>query len=90
MKDLGIIPIAASARVALGEDIFLGIDLGYGIITNGGSGGTGGFYYYPKIGLKLGAADIFGYYQALTRESIQNRSTSNIASAGVGASFNIN
>ena len=80
---LGIIPIAASARVALGQKLFIGIDLGYGIITNF-SGGTGGFYYYPKIGLKLGAVDIFGYYQAMTRESF------NFASVGVGAFFNIN
>jgi hypothetical protein len=82
--DLGIIPIAASTRVALGQEWFIGIDLGYGIITNENSGGNGGFYYYPKIGFKLGAVDIFGYYQAMTINSF------NYASFGVGASFNIN
>ena len=83
VDDLGIIPIAASTRVALGQKVFIGIDLGYGIITNEGSAGTGGFYYYPKIGLKFGIVDIFGYYQ-MTRGPIYS------ASVGVGASFNIN
>lgn len=83
LDDLGIIPIAASARVALGEEWFLGVDLGYGIITNEGADG-GGFYYYPKVGLKLGAADIFGYYQGISDDG------SNAASVGIGASFNIN
>ncbi|MCK5401927.1 MAG: hypothetical protein KAJ28_09870 [Flavobacteriaceae bacterium] len=83
VDDLGIIPIAASTRVALGEEWFLGIDLGYGIFTNEDSDG-GGFYYYPKIGLKLGVVDVFGYYQGMTKDSV------NVASVGVGASFNIN
>ncbi len=82
--DLGILPIAASTRVALGQEWFIGIDLGYGIITNEGSGGNGGFYYYPKVGFKIGATDIFGYYQVMTRDSFD------FASLGVGASFNIN
>jgi len=82
VDDLGIIPIAASTRVALGDEWFLGVDLGYGIITNEGADG-GGFYYYPKVGMKLGSADIFGYYQGMSKDGV------NAASVGVGASFNL-
>ena len=83
VDDLGIIPIAASTRVALGEEWFLGIDLGYGFITNKDADG-GGFYYYPRVGMKLDFVDIFGYYQGMTKDSV------NVASVGAGATFNFN
>ncbi|WP_242091722.1 hypothetical protein [Aestuariivivens sediminicola] len=83
VEDLGVIPVALSSRIVLGEDWFFGADVGYGIITNEGSDG-GGFYYYPKIGLRIGSADIFGYYQSMIKDSID------ASSVGIGATFNLN
>lgn len=66
-------------RVTAFLKIFFGAaDLGYGISTNGG---TGGFYYQPKVGYKTETMDVFGFYKGISRDG------STVSSFGVGAAF---
>jgi len=78
VEDFGFIPIAGTARYSFSENIFGAADLGYGISTNGG---TGGFYYQPKVGYKTETMDVFGFYKGISRDG------STVSSFGVGAAF---
>ena len=78
VEDFGFIPIAGTARYSFSENIFGAADLGYGISTNGG---TGGFYYQPKAGYKTETMDVFGFYKGISRDG------ATVGSFGVGAAF---
>ncbi len=81
LEDFGFIPLAGSARYSFSDNIFGSLDLGYGINTNGG---TGGFYYQPKVGYKTNAIDIFGFYKGISRDG------ATVGSIGVGAAYRFN
>ncbi|MCM4168856.1 hypothetical protein KCTC52924_02552 [Arenibacter antarcticus] len=51
--DIQFLPVAASGRIAAGEDFSLGADLGYAIGINDGN--DGGFYYRPLVGYRVGS-----------------------------------
>ena len=64
--------ISAAGRFDLSEILFLGGDLGYGGISAGG--GSGGFYYRPVIGFKIG--DLFSIivsYASLSLDESEGR-----------------
>ncbi len=76
--DFGFIPIAGTARFSFSDKFFGAADLGYAISTNGG---TGGFYYQPKVGFQASVIDIFAFYKGISSDG------ATIASFGVGAAY---
>ncbi len=81
LGNFGFIPLAGTARYGFSDQIFGAIDLGYGISTNGG---TGGVYYQPKVGYQTEMLDIFAFYKGISRDG------ASIASFGVGAAYKFN
>ena len=81
VEDFGFIPLAGTARYGFSDQIFGAVDLGYGISTNGG---TGGFYYQPKVGYNGETIDFFGFYKGISRDG------STVGSFGVGAAYKFN
>ena len=81
VEDFGFIPLAGTARYGFSDQVFGSVDLGYGISTNGG---TGGFYYQPKVGYKTDVLDIFGFYKGISRDG------ATVGSVGVGAAYRFN
>ena len=79
-EDFGFIPIAGTARYGFSDQIFGAVDLGYGISTNGG---TGGFYYQPKVGYNGETIDVFAFYKGISRDG------ATVGSFGVGAAFSL-
>ncbi|MCM4157682.1 hypothetical protein [Gramella sp. AN32] len=75
--DFNFLPIAASGRISLNNNIFIGTDLGYSIIWI--DGWDGGFYYRPKIGYKFNKFNLIGSYSTID----QNPETFSFAKLGV-------
>ena len=80
-EDFGFIPIAGTARYAFSDQMFGAVDLGYGISTNGG---TGGFYYQPKVGYSGETLDVFGFYKGISADG------ATVGAFGVGAAYKFN
>lgn len=51
-KDFQFVPIAATARYYVFDEIFVGTDLGYSFVLIDGV--DGGFHYKPKVGFSFG------------------------------------
>lgn len=64
--DFSFLPIAAEGRVALGDAVFVGLDLGYGIGVS--SNNDGGFYYSPKLGFGFMGLKIVGAYSGISMD----------------------
>ncbi len=62
--DAGFIPVAAEGRVGLGEAVFVGLDLGYGISLKDGV--DGGLYYAPKLGFGFMGVKVIGSYTGIS------------------------
>ncbi|MGB7842500.1 MAG: hypothetical protein WBL21_06895 [Salinimicrobium sp.] len=62
--DAGFLPVAAEGRVGLGEAVFVGLDLGYGISLKDGV--DGGLYYAPKLGFGFMGVKIIGSYTGIS------------------------
>ncbi|MGB7785668.1 MAG: hypothetical protein WBL27_06160 [Salinimicrobium sp.] len=62
--DFSFLPIAAEGRVALGDAVFVGLDLGYGIGVSNGN--DGGFYYSPKLGFGFMGLKVVGSYSGIS------------------------
>ena len=60
---------------------FGAVDFGYGISTNGG---TGGFYYRPKVGYQGEIIDFFGFYKGISSDG------ATVGTFGVGAAYKFN
>ena len=63
--DAGFVPLAASAQLSLGENFFLGADLGYAIGVSP-SGNDGGLLYQPKVGYQMGNVGIYAGYKGIS------------------------
>ncbi len=63
VDDFGFIPLAASAKLGLGDNFFVGADLGYAFATN--DDWKGGFYYQPKVGYSASTFDIYAAYKGI-------------------------
>lgn len=62
-EDAQYLPIAASGRLALGDAVFVGLDLGYGI---GLSDYDGALFYRPKLGYDFLGISIVGSYEGFS------------------------
>lgn len=65
-EDVGLIPIAATAKYTVAPNFFIGTDLGYGIITN--EGADGGFYFQPKVGYESGKTEFYLGYKGVSND----------------------
>lgn len=64
--DVSFLPLAASGRLALGDNFGLGADVGYAIGVN--EGNDGGFYYAPRLSYSVGdAIDIVAAFRGVSK-----------------------
>lgn len=90
-KDVGFIPIAASAKYNFVESFFAGLDLGYAIGAS--EGNDGGFLYRPRVGWSTSMVDVYAFYKGISnKESVEvmgvkSSVSSTAGSVGVGAAF---
>jgi hypothetical protein len=62
---MGFIPVAATGNFGLGENIFIGADLGYAIYAGSVDGAKGGAYYQPKVGYKAEKVEVYLGYKGI-------------------------
>lgn len=79
--DVKFLPLAASGRIYLGGNIFLGADVGYAIGLADWT--NGGIYYRPKAGVRF-----FGLAILVSYEGI-NMDEGTFSSANLGVEFQI-
>jgi hypothetical protein len=63
----GFIPIHAGPRYYFGKDVFIGVGLGYGVLTDQGET-EGAFNYFPHFGANVKSGQFTIGYNALTKE----------------------
>lgn len=84
VDDFGIIPAAAFARYYFKpKGLFLGVDFGYGFLTNVDNN-SGGLYVNPQIGYHNRDWNFFAYYQNTFAEN-----EFDIQVLGIGATYNL-
>lgn len=83
--NLGFIPIAASAKYSIVENIFIGADLGYAVGISP-SELDGGFYYLPKVGYQIDLFEVYVGYRGISNK-IESESY-NISSVSLGFNYN--
>lgn len=84
MDDFGIIPAAAFARYYFKpKGLFLGVDFGYGFLTNIDNN-SGGLYLNPQIGYHNRDWNFYGYFQNTFAEHDLD-----IQVLGIGATYNL-
>jgi hypothetical protein len=82
--DFGLVPVAGFARYYFQkEGVFLGLDAGYGFLTNTDDN-SGGMYINPQIGYHNPNWNIYAFYQNTFAEN-----DIDIQMVGVGVSYNI-
>ncbi|MEO9076932.1 MAG: hypothetical protein ABI263_06505 [Gelidibacter sp.] len=84
LSDFGLIPAAAFARYYFKpKGLFLGVDFGYGFLTNV-ENNDGGLYVNPQIGYHNRDWNFFAYYQNTFAEN-----DFDIQVLGIGATYNL-
>lgn len=78
-EDGAFVPLAATARVAITDFLFAGVDLGYAKYVR--AGGGGGFYFQPKAGYSMEKIDVFVSYKGI----VSNGTT--LTTIGLGAAY---
>jgi hypothetical protein len=78
--DAQFLPVAATGRASLGDAVFVGLDLGYGI---GLGDHDGAFFYRPKLGFDFLGIGIVGSYEGFSRDG------GTISSVNVGVEFGL-
>jgi len=82
--DFGLVPLAAFGRYYFHESgWFIGLDLGYGFLTNV-ENNSGGLYLNPQIGYNTYHWNFYGFYQHVNTENDFELQT-----VGIGISYNI-
>src|SRR5690606_32461563 len=80
--DFGMIPLAAFGRYYFDEaGLFIGLDLGYGFLTNV-ENNSGGLYLNPHIGYNTYDWNFYLYYQHANTEN-----DTKIQAIGLGATY---
>lgn len=87
--DLGIIPLAATGQVNVGNNIFVGADLGYAFFTGRYSDfKTGSFYYQPKVGYSVnGKHDVYLSFKGMSFKYQGVRDNGNSINLGYAYNF---
>ncbi|GGE98931.1 hypothetical protein SAMN05443634_10513 [Chishuiella changwenlii] len=81
IKDVQIIPLAATAKFNIANDFFIGTDLGYAFFLDGGDE-TGAFYFQPKVGLDFKKSELYLSYKGMSKNG------NNIGSVNLGYAYN--
>jgi hypothetical protein len=82
----GTVPLGAFLRIyPQRKGFFFGTDLGYSFVT-GYDDAKGGVYVKPQLGYHNYSWNIFGYFNDIFRSDVNG---GNIASVGLGATYNI-
>ncbi|MDX8571115.1 hypothetical protein OZ666_05450 [Elizabethkingia sp. HX QKY] len=66
--DIGIIPVAATAKYNFESNVFIGADLGYAFFVVGQDGTTGAFYFQPKLGYQSKNNEFYISYKGMSKE----------------------
>lgn len=88
VKDFGFIPVAATAKLDIGGNVYLGADLGYAFSTVNYH--DGGVYYQPKVGYSGANWDVYAGFKGIDSSSkyVGYRNTSsNTVSVGLAYKF---
>ena len=87
--DLGIIPLAATGQVNVGNNIFVGADLGYAFFAGRYSDfKTGSFYYQPKVGYSVnGKHDVYLSFKGMSFKYQGVRDNGNSINLGYDYNF---
>jgi hypothetical protein len=84
IDDFSLIPLAAFGRYYFDEaGWFIGMDLGYGFLTNV-ENNSGGLYLNPHIGYNTYHWNVYAFYQHTSTEN-----DFKIQTVGIGATYNI-
>lgn len=67
-SDVLIAPLAVSSRYYVIKELFVGVDLGYGLRLDKDFEDESGFYYKPKIGFSFGPISTLLSYSSVTGE----------------------
>jgi hypothetical protein len=91
LDDLQIYTIGAAARYGISQKVDIGADLGYGHLRGliDGSSGSGGFYFRPLIGFRLGGGFMIngGYQSVLFNKNGENYNLDSFSSLQIGISI---
>jgi hypothetical protein len=83
-EDFGLIPIAGFARYYFApEGLFVGTDLGFGLLTNRDNN-SGGLYVNPHIGYHNRDWNFYAFYQ-----NTFTQNNFDLQTVGIGATYNI-
>ena len=78
---VSFLPIAATGRINLQEDFFLGADLGYALGIS--EGVDGGFYYRPKVGFSFMGVGLVASYSGVSLDG------ATVSSVNLGIEFGL-
>ncbi|GGD92226.1 hypothetical protein [Planktosalinus lacus] len=67
-SDVQLAPLAVSSRYYVIKELFVGVDLGYGLRLDKDFEDESGFYYKPKIGFSFGPISTILSYSSVTGE----------------------
>lgn len=67
----GFIPIQGGPRIYFGKQVFVGVGVGYGILTGGGET-TGAFNYFPHIGINSKSNQFILGYNVLSKNGFSS------------------
>ncbi|WP_339611221.1 hypothetical protein [uncultured Planktosalinus sp.] len=67
-SDVQIAPLAVTSRYYVIKELFMGVDLGYGLRLDKDFEDESGFYYKPKIGFSFGPLSTLLSYSSVTGE----------------------
>ncbi|HLS31483.1 MAG TPA: hypothetical protein VK021_11545 [Flavobacteriaceae bacterium] len=88
-EGLGFLPIAATAKYAIIENIFVGADLGYALGLSP-SINDGGFYYLPKVGYQIDLFEVYIGYRGIANKFSLEGYSENLDISSVTLGFNYN
>jgi hypothetical protein len=67
----GFIPIQAGPRIYFDKQVFVGVGVGYGILTGGGTS-TGAFNYFPNIGINSKNSQVILGYNVVSKNGFSS------------------
>ncbi len=68
---IGFIPIQAGPRIYFDKQVFVGVGVGYGVLTGGGDT-EGAFNYFPHIGINSKKNQVILGYNVLSKNGLSS------------------